>query len=201
MGVEDPLSNYEYLTSRTDLTPGTILKIGSLLEIDEFIRHIARVMSDENNPEIKVLKLRSPVNIAVSEIIDEGKYGKKFFGELRESTVLILPADISWLSRTALNHLDLEQPTAVNFLVATEMHASFPDRSIGKLVNEILLCECKDIATQLYVRVRPACASQVFANIETYINTVNGRNVESFRQGLKYIYPAGLPAPSFGRNR
>lgn len=197
MKLESSFSNYEYITGRTDLIPGTIFKIDPLRKIDGFIKHIANVLSEENNPEIMILKPQAPVNVAVSEIIDQGEFRKKFIGELRESTMLILPTDISWITRAIRSirgHLDTEHPKAANFLVATKMYTTGKKGSIGNVFNEISLCGDSSDISQFYVKVRSVKSSQTLKEVEAHIKDSAVSYAEILKAGLKLVFSADLPS-------
>lgn len=199
MKSENPIPNYDHIRKVSDLEPGTLIGVALPHTVGDFVLHVARVISGEFNPDIVIVNPRIPPNQSISQIIDKGSFRKKFSGKLGEPTVLILPTNVSWMPKSTLMHIDLEDPRAVNFLVATRMHTTGRAESIGNVVNEILLCGDRLAMTKFYVKVRPAGVSQTLKEVEACIETSAGRYAEALREGLKHIYSAGLP--SHGRKR
>ncbi len=199
MKSENPIPNYDHIREVSDLEPGMLIGIALPHTVGDFVRHIAEVISGVYNPEVAIVNTGLLTNQSIQEIINQGKYREKFFGKLGESNALVLPTNTSRMPKSTLKHIDLEHPRAVNFLVATRMDTTGRAESIGNVVNEILLCGDRLAVTQFYVKVRPAGVSQTLKEVEACIETSAGRYAEALREGLKHIYPAGLP--SHGRKR
>ncbi len=199
MSAEAPI-DYEF-TRKRDLVPGKLIKIPplsvmdgySLPAVDAFFHHIARLISGRYGTEIIIVKpaSRGLRTERISEIIDENKSTKKFFGKLGESTALVLPTNVLWMDRVILhnhNRVDLEQEMRfLDVLVETKI----PGRN-ESLIHEILFCGDKSVATRFYTKVRPV-TGVTFANVDAYINA-GGLYAEELREGLNYIYPQGMPS-------
>ncbi len=191
MRTESPICDYDYFTIRSELIPGTLIKIGPLPCVDDFVRHMARVISGEKS-EITLVnpQPRSFHNLAIWEIIEESRFKlkKKFIGRLGESTALVLPPDVSWASKLVLKRVDPKQPKVANFLVGTEMFTSAQQESIGNVVNEILLCGNRESATQFFVKIRMASKLHTFAGVEAHIKASTPAYAVELREGLEYIF-------------
>lgn len=190
---------YDQIVDKSVLGPGTLIGIGLPHTVDDFVRHIAQVISGVNNPRIDIVNSRLPSNSSIREIIDQKKLKRRFFGRLGESTALVLPTNIFWpKSKRILKRVDSEHPRAVNFLVATRMYTTGRKESSGDVVNEIVLCGDRRNDLQFYVKVRPERVSQTLKEVAACIEALPEGYARDLRQGLGHIYPDGLP--SFGRN-
>lgn len=200
---EIPAVAYTEIHRREELTPGTVLAIAES-SLKDFTFHVGRLLI--NDPEFtpcRVIFANQPSftdrvpsfgpSPDLFQLINVGQYRKRFFGKLGDSVAVVLPNNASWMLKSYQSYVDPSPDKAINFIIATGMLTTGHSLPVGTVKNELFIGLDEKYHREVYGMVRPVKRRKTLTDIDTFVNNSAESYAGALRNGLRHIYPGGLP--------
>ncbi len=172
---------FQSFTSKEQLQPGTLINIGNLQLMDDFIRHMAKLACGQDNFHIEPTHNmgRGVSNFSVADLIRKTAEGQKYYGSLLNPRAVILsthPPEYLVPANIQSVHL-----CGLDILTATEKYI-LP----SKILKRVLLI-CSDQDPELvYLTIKTITGKE----IEEVEHNLDVREIQNLEESLKQIWPS-----------
>lgn len=179
MAVE--IHTFQSFTSKEQLQSGTLIGIGNLQLMDDFIRHMAKIACGQDNFHIEPIHNmgRGVFNVSVADLIRKTAEGQKFHGSLLNPRAVILSAHP--MQHFAPANIQSVHLCGLDILTATEKY-NLPSKILKRV---LLVCSDQDPEV-VYLTIKSITGKE----IEEAEHNLDVREIQNLEESLKQIWPS-----------